>query len=210
MAVAIALSPFAIIPAVLLLFTSRPRPTATAFGVGWLAGVSIAATAGALLADVLQLGTDDSTMMAWLRVALGAVIVVLAIRTWLTRHATSEPPAWMRSIRAAEPKDAIKLGLVLSVANPKVLLLAVAGGGVIASEVPGIAAQLGAVLAFAGVASVTVAAPLVAFLALGERALQPLDRAGRWLDANSQTLVAVVLLAIGLGLLASGVQTLRG
>lgn len=208
MAIAIALSPFAIIPAVLLLFTSRPRPAATAFTVGWLLGVSIGATAGALVADVLQLGKDDSALLAWLRVVLGSVIVVLAIRTWLTRHASSEPPAWMSSIRAAEPRDAVRLGLVLSAANPKVLLLAIAGGGVIASEVPGLTSQLLGVLVFAAVATVTVAAPLMAFLTLGERALQPLDHAGRWLDENSQALVAVVLLAIGLGLLVSGIQGL--
>lgn len=207
-AIAIALSPFAVIPAVLLLFTPRPRPTATAFVVGWLVGVSIGAAAGALLVDVLQLGKDDSTVLAWLRVVLAAVLVVLAIRTWLTRHASSDPPTWMTSIRAAEPRDAIRLGLVLSAANPKVLLLAVAGGGVIASEVAGVASQLLGVLVFAVVASVTVAAPLVAFVALGVRALKPLDRAGRWLDANSQALVAVVLLVIGAGLLVSGVQGL--
>ena len=43
MAVAIALSPFAIIPAIVLLLTPRPREAAGAFLAGWVLGVALVA-----------------------------------------------------------------------------------------------------------------------------------------------------------------------
>jgi threonine/homoserine/homoserine lactone efflux protein len=208
MAIAIALSPFAVIPAVLLLFTPRPRPTAFAFTLGWFVGIAAWAGAGALLADVLELGSDKSTVAGWLRALLGAAMVVLAIRTWLRRNASADPPGWMSSIRSSEPRDAFKLGLVLTGANPKVLLLAGAGGSGIAAEVSPLGGQLVGVLLFSAVATVTVVAPLLCFVVLGDRALSPLNAAGRWLDRNNQVLVAIVLLAIGAGLFVSGVETL--
>jgi threonine/homoserine/homoserine lactone efflux protein len=208
MAIAIALSPFAVIPAVLLLFTPRPRPAALAFTLGWFFGIAVWASAGALLADVLELGSDTSTVAGWLRALLGAAMVVLAIRTWLRRNASTDPPGWMSSIRSSEPRDAFKLGLVLTGANPKVLLLAGAGGSGIAAEVSPLGGQLVGVLLFSAVATLTVVTPLIAFVVLGERALSPLDAAGRWLDRNNQVLVAIILLAIGAGLFVSGVETL--
>jgi threonine/homoserine/homoserine lactone efflux protein len=208
LALAIALSPFAIIPAVLLLFTPRPRPTSSAFVVGWFFGVALATGLGALLADVLLLGKDGSTWASSLRVALGMALVVVAIRSWLGRHDPSDPPSWMSSIRSAEPTGAAKLGLVLSAANPKVLLLALAGGGAIASEMSAYGQQVVGAVLFAAVASTSVIAPLLLFVTLGARALPALEGAGEWLDRNSKALVAVVLLFIGFGLVITGARSL--
>ncbi|MCZ3389817.1 MAG: GAP family protein [Actinomycetia bacterium] len=165
---------------------------------------------GGPLADVLSLGADVGAVTGWLRILLGAGLSGVALKTWLSQHASSEPPAWMRSIRDSEPADAGRPGVVLSVANPKVLLLAIAVGGVIALEIRDLGAQAIAVLAFATVASVTVVAPLLTYLVLGERALSTLRHANTWLDRNSQALVAAVLLVIGVSLLLGGVQTLAG
>lgn len=63
---------------------------------------------------------------------------------------------------------------------------------------------------FVGFGALSATNPKVLPLALGERALPRLGRAGTWLDRNSGALVAGVVLIIGLGLLASGVKTVAG
>ena len=50
-AVAIAASPFAVVPAVLLLFAARPRPCSAGFAAGWAAGVGAVTLLAVLLAD---------------------------------------------------------------------------------------------------------------------------------------------------------------
>jgi threonine/homoserine/homoserine lactone efflux protein len=206
-AVAIALSPFAVIPAILVLFSPRPRPTAAAFLSGWALGVGSATAIAVLLADLVELTDSTPTWVAWARIGLGVALVLYGSRSWLTRHGDAEPPGWMRSLQDAQPRRAIGLGLVLSSANPKVLLLAVAGGLAIGTDGPDAAAELVAVVVFTAVASSTVAAPLLGYLAAGERALPLMERANAWLERHNRAVVAVVLLVIGLLLVASGMRS---
>lgn len=207
-ALAIAASPFAVIPAILLLLTPRPRPTAGGFLGGWALGVATGVTVSLLLADLLGGLGSTPAWTTWARVVLGIVLVAYAVKLWLTRAEAAELPAWMRSIQDATPGRAARLGLVLSTANPKVLLLAVAGGLSIGSEVDGAGPQGVAVLVFTLVASSTVAAPLLAHVLAGERALAPLRRMNGWLERNHAAVMAVVVLLIGALLLVKGLQEL--
>jgi threonine/homoserine/homoserine lactone efflux protein len=113
-------------------------------------------------------------------------------------------------MQEATPRSALKLGLVMALANPKVLLLAVAGGLGIGEEDYTVAENAAAVVGFSVVASLTVAAPLVMTLVTGSRAEPLLQRAREWLDAHNQAVVAVVLVLLGALVLVAGWQAVPG
>lgn len=203
MAAGIALSPFGIIPAILLLFTARPKAAAAAFLFGWAGGVALAFFLATLLAGFLQQPEQPPAWIAWARSAFGLLLLLLAGRQWARRHAAAAAPAWMVALSAADPRTALRYGGLLTIANPKVLLLALGAG---LSAGPGLtsAQALLAAGAFALAASLSVAAPLVLYALFGERMLRPLGRARAWLESNNAAIMAVVLLAFGILLLRKG------
>lgn len=207
-ALAIAASPFPVIPAVLLLFTARPRVTAAAFLGGWFAGVLVPTTLAVLLADVISLWDEAPSWVAIAKAVLGAVLIGYGVVGWLRRSASAEPPAWLSSLDSATAASAARLGLLLSAANPKILLLALAGGLAIADAVAVGIAQVAALAVFAGVGSVSVLLPLLAFLLLGERVLRPLRRVKDWLVANHAAVMSVVLVVLGAVVLRNGLVAL--
>lgn len=197
LALGIAASPFPVVPAILLLFTARPGATAGSFLGGWVVGVGGATGLFVVLASVVEAAEETPTWASWARLVLGALLVVVGVRQWLRRDAEKEAPAWMRSLESAGPSSAFRLGVLLSAANPKILLLAAAGGLAIGSDDAGTSARLTAVLAFTAIASVTVAAPLVLHGLLGERVTGPLARAKDWLAEHNAAVMAVVIVVLG-------------
>lgn len=208
LALAIAASPFPVIPAILVLFTARPRATSLAFLAGWVAGILAAVVVFVLLAEVIETREQSPTWVSWGRLLLGLTLVVVGVRQWRGRADAPGSPAWMRSVEQADPARAVRLALALSVPNPKILLLAAAGGMTIgAAEISGAATAL-TVLGFTAVSAISVAIPVLAFAALGKRALGPLTGVKGWLERNNAVLMAVVVLVIGLALAVKGLTEL--
>jgi threonine/homoserine/homoserine lactone efflux protein len=207
LAVGITASPFPVVPAILLLFTRRPRATAGSFLAGWLVGVGLVCTLAAVLASVVELAEETPTWASWTKLGLGLVLVGLAALQWSKRGA-GEDPSWMRALDDATPASALRLGLVLSAANPKIVLLA-AAGGLTAGAADLAAGPTAAVLVvFTAVASLAVAVPLLLHVALGGRVLAPLGRARDWLRAHNASVVAAVLLVLGVLLALEGLAGL--
>jgi threonine/homoserine/homoserine lactone efflux protein len=96
------------------------------------------------------------------------------------------------------------LGLLLSGANPKVLLLTAAGGLEIDSTDLSRTGALATIALFAAIAASTVAIPLVLYAAMGERMLGPLSRAKDWLGLHNAAVMAVVITVIGVYLAVKG------
>lgn len=205
LALGIAASTFPVIPAILLLFTVHPRSTSLAFLGGWLGGIAAATGVFVLLADVVGSGAESPTWLSWVRILVGAVLLVYGVNEWISRHASEELPGWMQSIQDATPARAVRLALVLSVANPKVVLLAAAAGLDIGTADLAPAGTLATTVAFTLLASVSVAAPVLAFALVGARVLPPLEKAKDWLVRNNAAVMATVIIVIGLVLLKNGV-----
>lgn len=206
--IAVAASPFPIVPAILLLFTARARASSLAFLGGWVVGILASTTVFVLLATVLEQVDEPPTWASWARILLGAALLVLGIRQWLGRAAKTEVPAWMQSIDALGPAGSLRLGLLLSAANPKVLLLTAAAGLAIGAAELGAAGAAGAIATFTVIAASTVALPVVLYLVLGERVLGRLGRTRQWLQENNAAVMSVVITAIGAVLLVKGLTTL--
>lgn len=208
LAVGIAASPFPIIPAILLLFTTRPIATSTSFLAGWAGGITIATTVFVVMAEIIDTREDTPTWVAWSRVVLGLTLIVLALQRWLTRGKVKAVPAWMGAIQTAGPAKAVRLGLLLSAANPKILLLTAAAGLSIGSDGNSGAEVALWVLAFTTLASSTVAAPMLLRLVLGERILRPLSVARDWLQTNNAAVMSIVFAVIGVAVLTEGISGL--
>jgi len=79
-ALGIALSPFPVIPAIMLLFTGRPRATAAGFLLGWSVGVSAVVVVSVLVADLIEFSDTPATWISWVRVLLGAMLLAYGPR----------------------------------------------------------------------------------------------------------------------------------
>ncbi|WP_338674477.1 GAP family protein [Streptomyces sp. SCSIO 30461] len=206
-AMVIALSPFTLIPALFMQFTPRPRATGGAFLAGWVIGIVVPAVSCAALASVVQRPAEGPAWVAWARVVLGALLILFGIRQWLTRHGRAAP-GWMRLLADASPSKAFRLGLLLSLANPKILILSAATGLAVGSTEPSTAKAVLAFAVFTVCAAGTVALPVVLHMLLGDRTLAPLSRLRQWLEQHAAGVMAGVIAAIGVLVLFEGVAKL--
>jgi hypothetical protein len=210
LALVVALSPLSIIPAVLVLHTPRPKPTGLAFLAGWLLGLT-ALTAIFVEVSNLLGGLSDKPpgWASWLRVAVGAALIVFGVYRWLTRKRSAHSPKWMSSLTTITPARAALTAAVLVVVNPKVLFICAAAGLAIgtAGVADGTRVWL-AVAYFVAVAGSTVALPVLAYAVSGDRLDQPLARLKDWMERHHAVLVAVILVVIGLLVLYKGIHGL--
>ena len=205
----IALSPLTVIPGVLVLQAPRPRPSGLAFLAGWVLGLA-ALTALSVAASGLLGGLHKSppTWASWLRVILGAVLILFGIYRWLTRHRHTESPAWMRSFATITPARAGVTGAALALIRPDVLLICVPAGLAIGGSGMDVADDWIAAAFFVAIAASTVAIPILAYAAAGHRLDDALARLKDWMDKRNNELLAAILIVIGLMVLYNGIHAL--
>jgi threonine/homoserine/homoserine lactone efflux protein len=212
-AVGVAVSPLPIVAVVLMLVTARGRANGLAFILGWWIGLALV---GALVISVSGGASASSngtpaTWVNWFKVILGVLLLLLAAKQWRGRpHDEEEPPTpkWMGALDAFTPVKAAAAGVVLSAANPKNLLLAVAGAVAIAGAGLSTGDETVAWIVFIAVASIGVAAPVVISLAMGSRSDEVLHRLKGWMAHNNAVIMAILLLVIGTKLIGDGISGL--
>ncbi|TYP81159.1 Sap-like sulfolipid-1-addressing protein [Blastococcus xanthinilyticus] len=206
-ALAIAMSPSSVIVTILLLSTSRARAAVSAFLAGRVSGIVLGSGVFAALASFVELYEVTPTWADWARLGLGLVLLPVGVQLWWTPGDEAQP-AWLPSLNGASPVRAMRLGLLLSAASPKTVLLAAAGGLAIGAADLSITDTAVAVAVFTAIAAVTVALPLVLHVLLAARIHTALDRARRWLSAHSGGVMAVGISATSIVLVAQGVAGL--
>lgn len=209
LALVIALSPLSIIPAVLVLQTPRPRPTSLMFFGGWL--LTLAALTAIFVGISGLLGglhRSPPTWASWLRIVVGAALIVFGAVQWLRRHRHTRTPVWMRSLEKLTPARASVTGAVLGVVRPEVLFVCAAAGLAIGSAGLGVTRAWISAAIFVTVAASTVAVPVLAYAGAGERLDDPLARLKDWMDRHHAALIAAILVVIGLLVLYKGVHAL--
>lgn len=206
--VVVAASPFPVIPAILLLFTPRAVATSVGFIAGWVIGIVSTTTAFVLLATVVEMREGPPTWASWARIVLGVILVAIGVRQWVQRRTQTDTPAWLASIDGLTASAALRLGLLLSAANPKIVLLAAAAGLAIGAAELGSARAVVATVVFTVIASSTVALPLLLHAVFGERILRPLAAVRSWLQENNAAMMSIVITAIGVVLTLKGLAGL--
>lgn len=208
LAMVIALSPLSIIPAILMLHTPRPRPTSLAFLAGWTLGIGVI-TAAFVIASDLASGLDRQSAAApYVRIVIGAALIAFGLYRWLTRNRSEHQPKWLTSMTSAGPGRAFVTAILLTVANLKVFAMCAAAGAAIGTAALGRTGAWQAVAVFTVLASSSVAVPVLAYLAVGERLDEPLNRLKRWMEDNHGAMIAVILVVIGSALLYKGIHAL--
>jgi Sap, sulfolipid-1-addressing protein len=215
LAVGIALSPIPIIAVVLMLTSNKARVNGPLFVLGWLTGLGI--VGAIVLAVAGPSGASKSgspaTWVSWVKIVLGVLLLLVAARQFRSRPRGGEEPhmpQWMTTIDNTSPVAAFGLAAALSGANPKNLLLAVAGGAAIAQTgIPG-GQQAIAYLIFAVIGSLGVAIPVGIYFALGERSAKLLAGLKDWMSEHNAVIMTVLCLIIAAKLIGDAISGLTG
>lgn len=209
LAVGVAISPIPIIAGILMLLSPRARSTGVGFLLGWLAGIVVVATVFTLLSSVLPEESEDSSkpILGVVQLLLGALLVLLAVKQWRGRPRSGTEaamPKWMQQIDEMSFVSAFGLGLLLSGANPKNLLLgASAGLSLGGADLSGGETAL-SIVVFTVLAGSTVLVPVVSFLLASDKLRQPLNRLRDWLQAENAVIMTVLLLVLGVVVIGKG------
>lgn len=209
LALVVALSPLTIIPAVLVLHTPRPRPTGLAFLAGWLVGLTALTALFVAVSNLLGgLGNKPPSWASWLRVVIGVALIAFGVYRWLTRHKSEHMPGWMSRMSTLSPAKAGATALALTVVNPKVLFICAAAGLAIGTAGLRVEGAWVATLWYVLVAGCSVALPILGYAVSGDRLDPALVRLKDWMERQHATLVAVILVVIGLLVLYKGLHAL--
>lgn len=205
----VALSPITVIPAVLVLQAPRPRPTGLAFLAGWAVGLAAVVAVCVQLSHSLS-GVHKSPpgWASWLRVVLGAALIVFGVYRWFTRHNSTDSPGWMKKIATVTPARAAAMGAALVVVRPDVVLICVPAGLAIGTAGLGIEGDWLAAAFFVIVAASTVAIPTLAYAIAGDRLDDTMRRLKDWMEKNNAALMAVIMVVIGAMVLHNGARAL--
>lgn len=214
LALGVALSPIPIIAVVLMLATPRGGVNGSSFLLGWLVGLSVVGTIVLLLSGGSG-GSDGTSPATWVGVVsllLGVALIVLAGLQWRRRPrgGTVTLPGWMASIDRFGPVKSAGLGLALSAANPKNLLITVGAAAAIAQAGVSPGGQAFALGLFVLLGTLGPGVPLAIYLGLGARSQRILERLRGWMAAHNTAIMCVLLVVIGLKLLGDGISALVG
>jgi threonine/homoserine/homoserine lactone efflux protein len=117
-------------------------------------------------------------------------------------------PKWMTGVDTMGGGSAFGLALLLTVANPKNLVLAAAAGAEIGAAQLDTGQTVLAVAAFTVVASMTIAIPVIGYLIAGDRIQPALDSTKNWMIRNNTAVMSVLLLVFGVILVGDAISIL--
>lgn len=208
LALVVALSPFSVIPPLLLvLHTARPRACGLAFALGWLGGLGLSTAVFLLLPRAIG-GTDaqQGAWSAYVRIGIGAALVVAGVARWLTRGRATRTPAWLNGLSKVGPAAALALGVVLPLLNPKFLFANAAAGLGIATAGLSVVGVWIAVGGYTLLAASSAVGPILVYASAPARFDGTLTRLKLWIERQHAELTAAILLVIGIVLLFQGIR----
>src|SRR3954469_4425536 len=215
LAVGVAISPIPVIAVVLMLLAPKAGGTSAGFLLGWTVGIGGVTTLFLLLASTLDLGGSDqpSTTASWVKLVLGVLLLLLAVRQWQSRPEPGAPAATPGGMAADAGVTAVKaagLGVALSAVNPKNLLLCVAAGATIAGGGLSGVEEAWSVVVYTVIAASTIAVPVLGYAVGRKRMAGPLESLHTWLTMHNAAVMGTLLLVIGVVLIGKGLGGLFG
>ncbi|MGW4350992.1 GAP family protein [Nocardia sp. NPDC004582] len=206
LAVGVAISPIPVVAAILMILSKNASGAGKGFAAGWVAGILAVTVVVLLLAGSLGDSTakDPSATASWIKIALGALLVVLAVKQWRGRSDTSIP-GWMQAIDQLTVGKAAGLGVALSAVNPKNLLLCVSAGVAIGSGGLGVGGKVVTVAVYTVIAAATVLVVVLGYAVAADRLRPVLDETRVWLQDNNHLVMAIVLAVMGAVVLGKGI-----
>jgi hypothetical protein len=113
-----------IVAVVLMLVTPRARTNGPAFLLGWIVGIALA---GAVLLAIAGPSSaseqgEPAAWVNWLKLVLGLLLVLVAVRRWRARPHEGEEvptPRWMGALDNFTPPKAAGAAVLLGTINPR-------------------------------------------------------------------------------------------
>jgi Sap, sulfolipid-1-addressing protein len=204
--IGVALSPSAVIAAVLLLVGPGGRASAALFTASWALSLAVVGTVALLLADGVG-ASEDGGPADWVRVVqvvLAVMLLGLAASQWRGRRrdgAASEMPRWMQKVDGLTTAQAVGMAVFLAALKPKNLLLTIGASIAIAGVGVSAGAQAGALVAFVALGSLAPAAPLALSLLMRDRGSAALLEVRDWMVRENAMIVAVLCVVFAAKLL---------
>jgi threonine/homoserine/homoserine lactone efflux protein len=212
-AVGVAISPIPIIAVVLMLATPRGRTNGPAFIAGWLVGLSVVGTIVLLASSGADATTDTgpATWTEWLKIGLGALLALVAVKQWRGRPATgteAELPKWMAMIDGFSPGKSAGTGALLAGVNPKNLLLTAGAAAAIAQTGASTGSQAAALAVFVIIGTLGPGIPVAIYFTMGEKGTVLLARLKTWMGLHNAAIMTVLCAVIAAKLLGDGISGL--
>lgn len=214
-AMGIALSPLPMICIVLVLMSSGPIRAGLSFFAGWAVALAIATGLVVALTDAVaedgSEGARDGVDIV--KLAIGVLFAVLAVRYWRKRPRPGEPPprpAIVDKITTLSQPALVLTGAGAALANVKNLPLVIGAGTQIGGSPLTLGEQLTAAALFVIAASLTVLLPVLAVVIAGPRRSAPaLASLEQWLLTNLNTILVVLLAVLSTVLIGQGLDLFR-
>jgi hypothetical protein len=212
-AVGVAISPAAIVAVILMLFSRRARVNGPLFLLGWVIGLGGLVAVVYAISDQSNAGSSNtsSDSVSWLKIGLGAGFLLLARREWRKRPGPgveSEMPKWMGRVDGLTPVQALGLGVLLGVVNPKNLALGIGAAAGLAQLSLSTADAVVSLVVFVAIGSLSIAIPVIYHQLAGERAAAKLEELKDWLGRHNDAVMAILFLVFGVALIAKGLEPL--
>jgi threonine/homoserine/homoserine lactone efflux protein len=202
---AITLEPFPLTAFVLILSADGGTRKGLAFILGWLACLVVVIAAVVLLTggEPPQPKTAPSNAVLAIKLALGVVLILIAVRQRRRMGRPRKPPAWMAGLDRLAPWSAAGLAAFL---QPWTLVAA--GAATVAQATLATAGNYLALLLFCLLATSSFLY-LELYAAFAPAAASGrLERLRAWLDAHQEQVIIVVSLLLGLWLTGKSIYLL--
>jgi hypothetical protein len=189
-----------IMSAIIFVTTPKPLRTAGAFVLGVAiaitVGVLIALGIASLLGNGVSLGdsSDKGSTGNIIQYLLVGALVALAVKNYLGRE-TVEPPRWLGTLMGADPKQALRTGLLVILLMPSDIIIMLTVGVNLAQNDLGLVAAL----PFIAATVLIAALPLLLYLLFQSRAQRLMPKVRDWMNSNSwlvNIIVCVVFIAL--------------
>ncbi|MFH8387892.1 GAP family protein [Kitasatospora sp. NPDC018058] len=199
-AVAVALSPLPLIAVLLILASPRGQTNGLAFTAGWVLGLAAVVAAVLAAGSALSPDTGGPTWSSWLKLVLGALLLLLAAKQWRDRPRPGHviaPPTWLLGIDRLTPARSVGLAVTLVVAHPKTLLPAVGGAASIAACPTDVGAKALAAALMVLLGSLGTLLPLTVHRLGNDHSIRTLGEWRAWTAAHNAAIMTAVPLVLG-------------
>jgi hypothetical protein len=174
-----------IMSAIIFVTASKPLKLSAYFITGVVIavtlGVTITFTLASVLGNSVSLGdpSDSGSLGNIIQYVLVGLLVILSIRSYLTRQ-TSEPPRWLGAMQNASPRTAFLAGLLLLSIFPSDFVVLITVGVNLAQS-----GSLLAAVPFVAATILIAALPVLSYLLFRHRAQRLMPKVRDWMNTNS-------------------------
>ncbi|GGD65415.1 GAP family protein [Microbacterium murale] len=212
-ALGIAISPLPIIVVILTLLSPKARTSSVGFLSGWLVGILVVIVTLTALSTFLPAhnASGPSIWEGVIKLVLGALLLFLAGRQWRKRPANGEIPplpGWMQKVDGLGFGGALRLGLFLSVVNPKNIIFSTTVAVDLGTSGLALDGIVVGIVLFTSIAASTVLVPVIAYLVAASRLRAPLESLHAWLVRENHTIMCVLFLVLGFSAIGNGLAAM--